>query len=353
MQQLLEMPPLPLATQGLEPVLGQIKSIPEDFVVTEIPAYQPSGEGEFLYLWVEKRDLSGPFLVRELGRLLGIDSSEIGMAGYKDRKAVTRQWISLPKSAEKGLGSMELPGLKILETSRHSNKLRPGHLHGNKFEVFLRTNEGERLQERVKVILARLKEQGLWNFYGEQRFGKNRETLRTGLDLIKGSRVKVPNFLRRLAISAVQSALFNEVLRYRIQNGLHRKVIAGDVLSLLPQEKRCLTRDIQEDQQRLDAGGLAITGPIAGWKVYPEPKEEAMKLEEAIFARFSVPENVWKQQGKLAMGSRRVLVYSCPDIEFRLAEGGIWFSFELGAGAYATELLREITQSELQEEQEC
>lgn len=353
MEKLLEIPSLPLATRGLSPIQGQIKSQCEDFVVSEIPAYAPSGEGEFLYLWIEKKDLSGPFLARELARHLGIDSSEVGMAGYKDRRAVTRQWISLPKAVEKKLPQLEMPGFTILETSRHSNKLRSGHLHGNKFQILLRAAMEPDLPQKMEAILGRLREQGLWNFYGEQRFGKNRETLRIGIELLRGTRSKVANFLRKLAISAVQSGLFNEILRFRIEQGTHRKVLAGDVLSLLPQEKRCLARDLVEDQQRLDQGGLAITGPIAGWKMYPEAQGEALRIEQEIYGRFGIVESLWKQQGKLAMGSRRVLVYPCPKIECRFTSEGVWLEFELGAGAYATELLREVTQQETSEEPEC
>ena len=150
MLNLLDIKPLPLATAGLDPVKGEIKSTPEDFVVEEIPAYEPAGEGDFLYLWVEKRDLSSPYMARSLAKALSIPSMEVGMAGYKDRRSVSRQWISVPGHLEKETDKVEIEGFKILKKSRHGNKLRTGHLHGNQFNILFRSNMDEQNQQKIK-----------------------------------------------------------------------------------------------------------------------------------------------------------------------------------------------------------
>src|SRR5947209_9297667 len=117
----------PLLTADLPGIGGRIKSAPEDFEVEEIPAYEPSGAGDFLYLWVEKRGLGAEYFVRQVARRLGVAADEVGTAGMKDRHAVTRQMVSVPGRAEPNLGQLDGDGLRVLSVSRHSNKLRPGH----------------------------------------------------------------------------------------------------------------------------------------------------------------------------------------------------------------------------------
>src|SRR6476661_282890 len=120
----------PLLTGDVPGLGGKIKSIPEDFEVEEIPAYEPSGQGDFLYLWLEKRDMGAEFFTRQIARRLNTPIGEVGTAGLKDRHAVTRQMVSIPASAEANLAHLEGDGIKVLRVSRHTNKLRPGHLHG-------------------------------------------------------------------------------------------------------------------------------------------------------------------------------------------------------------------------------
>src|SRR6516165_7650936 len=128
----------PLLTADLPGVGGHIKSVPEDFEVEEIPAYEPSGTGEFLHLWIEKRDMGAEYFVRQVARRLDIAVSEVGTAGMKDRRAVTRQRVSVPARAEPRLPQLEGDGIRLLNVSRHGNKLKPGHLHGNRFRILLR-----------------------------------------------------------------------------------------------------------------------------------------------------------------------------------------------------------------------
>src|SRR5215471_12664452 len=117
----------PLWTADLPGTGGRIKSAPEDFEVEEIPAYQPSGNGDFLYLWIEKRDMGAEYFVRQVARRLELPPGEVGTAGMKDRHAVTRQMVSVPAAAEERLGQLEGDGLRVLRVSRHTNKLKPWH----------------------------------------------------------------------------------------------------------------------------------------------------------------------------------------------------------------------------------
>src|SRR5438270_3590774 len=117
--------PPPLVTADLPGIGGRIKTQPEDFEVEEIPAYDPSGEGDFLYLWVQKRGMGAEYFVRQIARLLDVPTNEIGTAGLKDRHAVTRQWVSVPAACEARLATVDDDEVRVLRTSRHTNKLKP------------------------------------------------------------------------------------------------------------------------------------------------------------------------------------------------------------------------------------
>ena len=130
--------PPPLLTADLPGIGGRIKHVPEDFEVEEIPAYEPCGSGDFLYLWMEKRDLGAEYFVRQGARRLGLSPADVGTAGLKDRHAVTRQMVSVPATSEPSLPQLEGDGIRLLSVGRHSNKLKPGHLHGNRFRILIR-----------------------------------------------------------------------------------------------------------------------------------------------------------------------------------------------------------------------
>ena len=225
-----------------------IKSECEDFEVEEIPAYEPSGEGEHLYLWVEKRDASAAFALRQLSRYFGVRERDIGSAGNKDRRAVTRQYYSLlardvdPQLVE--APSFEISRqLRVLKHARHPNKLRRGHLRGNRFQLRVALPEGtldgdrDAIERELAERLRAVEVHGAVNFYGAQRFGHNRETERLGLEMLiearegKIRRSKRDRFLRRLALNAAQSAVFNLTIERRLAlDGGQERVRRGDVL---------------------------------------------------------------------------------------------------------------------------
>jgi tRNA pseudouridine13 synthase len=149
---------------------GRIREELDDFFVEEEPLYQPCGEGEHVYLWIEKRDLSTMEAVRILGHKLGRPARDFGYAGLKDRKGITRQMISLGGVDIDAVRSLELDKMEILSVSRHQNKLRLGHLRGNKFRIRIRGVAPE-AQDRVVPILRLIEELGLPNYFGPQRFG--------------------------------------------------------------------------------------------------------------------------------------------------------------------------------------
>src|SRR4029077_6526506 len=168
--------PPPLFTPDLPGVGGRIRVRPEDFEVEEVPSYEPSGAGDHLYLWVEKRDVGPEFFARTIAQRAGVPVGSVGTAGLKDRHAVTRQWVSVPKEAEPRLKAIDSGGIRVLGISRHVNKLKPGHLRGNRFRLLIRDADRSKA-EALSTILARFHTLGMPSFYGPQRFGRYASTL--------------------------------------------------------------------------------------------------------------------------------------------------------------------------------
>ncbi len=342
----------PLLTGDLPGLGGQIKTVPEDFEVEEIPAYEPSGSGEFLYLWLEKRDMGAEYFLRQISRRLEISERDIGSAGLKDRQAVTRQWVSVPASVETRLTQLEGDGITVLKVDRHTNKLKTGHLRGNRFRILIRNPSPEEdVAAFLSPIVERLTQMGLPNFYGAQRFGNDGETALQGLALLRGEEPptaasgKKPNlknpFLKKLALSAAQSAMFNVYLSQRIQDGFFRQVLAGDVMSKWPQGGLFVAEDVDQEQKRFDSRETVTTGPIFGKKTFPA-KNQAAERESAILSQADLPETAFAGFGKLMPGTRRHNLLYIDDLKFSQETDGIRLTFSLPSGSYATVLLREI-----------
>jgi tRNA pseudouridine13 synthase len=337
----------PMLTSDLPGIGGQIKANPEDFEVEEIPAYEPSGQGEFLYLWIEKRDMGAEYFERQVAKRLGIPNVEVGAAGLKDRRAVTRQWISVPAHVEAKLAQLDGDGIEVLRVSKHSNKLRTGHLHGNRFRILVRNvtqpaPDGARLAES---IVQRIREHGMPNYYGPQRFGKDGETLHLGLALQRGEKSIRQPFLKKLALSAVQSALFNHVLAQRFRDNLLRRVLPGDVMCKIPFGGMFVAEDLDAEQRRFDAREIVTAGPIFGRKTFAAAHEAAAR-EQAALAAFNLTASAFNGFGKLLMGTRRHNLVYVNDLAAADEPNGLRLTFTLPAGSYATVLLRELMKAD-------
>lgn len=352
----------PLFTVEFPGIGGRIKTVPEDFEVEEIHAYHPSGSGPFLYLWIEKRDMGAEYFFRQVARRLGISDRDIGSAGLKDRRAITRQWISVPQEVEPQLAQLEGDGIRVLQVSRHTNKLKIGHLHGNRFRILIRDIDPTiNVEARLTPIVRRLLEQGMPNFYGAQRFGHDGFTLQIGMTLLKNEPIPPDpsgrkhnphnRFLRKLALSAAQSALFNHYLARRIGDGLFRRVIPGDVMCKWPMGGMFVAEDVATEQQRFDSREIVPGGPIFGRKTFPA-REEAAEREASILTEAGIPPNAFHTFGKLMQGTRRHNLIYVDDLACITESEGVRLSFTLPAGSYATVLLREVMKTDVLEEED-
>ena len=340
-------PELPLLTRDVPGVGGAIRVAPEDFEVEEIPAYHPAGEGSHVLAWIEKRDRTTIDAVRELARAIGVHERDVGSAGLKDRRAVTRQYLSFPSPASpEALLAAEVPGVRVLSAARHGNKLKTGHLRGNRFRIVVRgVGQAEEAAARAATVLERLaRAPGAPNWYGEQRFGAGGDNAATGRALVRGERVSVRGPReRRLLISAFQSELFNRYLERRIADRLYDRVVPGELLRVAS-GGMFESSDPAEEQRRLDAGEVVPTGPIFGHEMRrPAPGSEAARREEAILAEEELAPEDFRRVGKLAPGTRRAIAVPLEGRAVRAVEpDAIEVAFSLPAGAYATVILREL-----------
>jgi tRNA pseudouridine13 synthase len=337
-------------TSDLPGIGGTIKRFPKDFEVEEIPAYEPSGAGEHLFLWVEKCGLSAEQLVTHVAQRLDCPSRDIGTAGMKDRQAVTRQFVSVPLKYEARVERLDGDGVRVLDAKPNQNKLRTGHTRGNRFSILIRDVDAGAL-EPARSIGMRIEASGFPNSYGLQRFGSDGGTLRMGCDLLAG-RVKkqsIPyarrRFLLRLALSAAQSELFNRALNSRLHDGLLWTVMEGDVMQRLPSGGPFVARDVPREQERFDAGETVITGPMFGPKMTHPEAEPALREQRVLEASGLSPDQFTKFP-KLTAGTRRGYLVRLQSLTVEPETDGIRLAFALPSGSYATSLVREFQKND-------
>ncbi|MDR9391088.1 MAG: tRNA pseudouridine(13) synthase TruD [Trueperaceae bacterium] len=321
---------------------GRIRSVPEDFVVVERPAYLPAGRGSHLYLRVRKRGLATRDLVRTLVEA-GVPENRIGVAGLKDKHAVTEQWLSLPWAQRAAADVLaEREGVEVLETSRHANKLGIGHLHGNRFTVVVRDVAPD-AEARARAILDDVVARGLPNYVGPQRFGRFGRNAVDGRALLRGETVPGDRRLHRFFVNALQSWIFNDVLAARIRDGHFASLVSGDWARKVATGGTFRVDD--PDVERPRAAAFEITALLAlhGRKVRIS-SDEAGRYERAALARAGVR---WEDlRGR--RGDRRPSRVAVGDVALEGFEDdagrpALRLAFDLPKGAYATSLLREVT----------
>jgi tRNA pseudouridine13 synthase len=331
---------LPRLTEGVPGCGGAFKLVPEDFEVEELPAYLPSGEGEHLYLWVEKRGRDTREVVKALSQALGFPEGEVGVAGMKDRHAITRQLLSVPARAEARLSEFAMDGVSVLWARRHGNKLRTGHLKGNRFRLRLR---GVKDVGAARESLSRLVARGVPNYFGEQRFGRERDNADRGKVLLLGQRLpqRPDRFQRKLYLSAFQSRLFNRALAARLRAGTFDQALLGDVLRKEDTGGLFVCEAPEVDGPRVAAFEVSPAGPIFGPKMTPAAHGVA-EAEAALLVEEGMTLSDFQRGGGETEGTRRPYRVRLGNLELTPEGEDLVLAFELPRGAYATEVLAEL-----------
>jgi tRNA pseudouridine13 synthase len=338
---------------------------PERFLVEEIPAYAPAGEGTHTFLFVEKSGLTTFDAIAAVAAAVGVAARDVGYAGLKDKQATTRQWLSINVATLKGppfppaIGPAGEgpavpypigPGLTILAAARHPHKLRLGHLRGNRFEVVL---TGSASDDDLAALRARFEElaaRGVPNRYGEQRFGADAGNASRGLDLLRGARHERDKRKRKLMLSALQSAVFNRALELRATRGALTAVIPGDVLKKTDTGGLFVSTEPEVDQRRVDAGELVPTAPLPGGReIEPPPGTPARALEDEAIAAVGATREDFARGGRDLPGARRPVLLRLADAAFceeasaHLGTRAVRLRFTLPAGGYATVVVSSLT----------
>jgi tRNA pseudouridine13 synthase len=380
---------------------GSIRNEPEDFQVDEIPLYEPCGEGDHLYLRVEKTGLSTYALLRELANALDCNEREIGYAGLKDANAITRQTVSVPLRKPEDVKGLNIRGVNILSARLHRNKLKPGHLSGNQFVIHIHEPDEDSCG-RARDILKVLSNRGVPNRFGRQRYGSLGNSHRVGkailnnqfsiavdeiigapeaiehpgwkaaaesyrrgdiagaletlpphcrpernlLNMLKDGRShhkaikSLPRKLLKLYISAYQSSLFDRMVDMRMAT--FGQLWAGDIAFKHDNGACFKVTDPAAEQPRADDFEISPTAPLYGYKVKLATAHAGL-LEESLLESEKLTLASFRLPGGLAMeGERRPLRVPIHGVRCEKSERGMTLSFSLPKGSFATTVLDEV-----------
>lgn len=318
---------------------GRIRAFPEDFEVQEIPLITPSNEGNHLWLEIEKRGANTDWVARQLASLAGVAGREVGYAGMKDRHGVTRQWFSigLQEAGDVDWKGWQMADARIITACRHHRKLKRGALRGNRFRLVIRDLEGNTndLAGRLETV----KEAGVPNYFGPQRFGHG------GFNVVRGSQWlkrggRLPRNKKSIYLSSVRSFLFNELLSRRVEDRSWNRLIDGDIACLdgshstfpcrMPDpelDRRCAEFDIHP-------GGL-----LAGRNGVGAERDAAAVEQAALADHHALLQGLEKAGMRAARRSLRLV----PRVmSWNLSGAELQLGFELPPGGYATSVLREL-----------
>lgn len=380
---------------------GSIRHQPEDFQVDEIPLYEPCGEGDHLFVRVEKCGLTTYDLLRELAVALNCKERDLGYAGLKDARAITRQTVSVPLRKPEDVTGLAIPGVKILSACLHRNKLRPGHLAGNHFRIRIHHPVPEALS-RADAILGVLQDIGVPNRFGEQRYGSLgnshrigrailREDFSRAIDEIVGDPHQIshsgwqqaarayragdlqtalaklprhcrpehrllemlrdgksprkavfamPRKLLRLYLSAYQSSLFDRMIDMRLAT--LERLWPGDLAYKHVNGACFLVTDADAEQPRADSFEISPTAPLFGYKT-KLAEGQAGLLEQSLLDKEQLTLASFRLSGGLAMeGERRPVRVPIQAPECHQEDNNLLVSFSLPKGSFATTVLDEV-----------
>lgn len=360
---------LPCLTADLPGTGGIIRQTPEDFQVDERPAYAPCGSGTHQYVWIEKRGIDTNHAVRLLAKFLRRPERDFGVAGLKDKQACTRQYISIEHVPLERFAEFTDERLKIVSVTAHGNKLKVGHLKGNRFSIAVREPalSPDAAVARAQAILDRLETSGLPNFYGPQRFGREGANVARAYRKLAGRPLPEtlsPHWggladvsaladprpgspLETFLQNSLQSALFNAVVAARLAAGSLGTLIPGDLAFLHRNGAVFSIADAAAattEQPRATGKLFEISpsGPLFGRRM-TAPTAAALAIEQSALQAWQLDDSHWQSPlMKHAPGARRPLRVPLENVALAALTDGYRVEFDLPAGSYATVVTNEL-----------
>ena len=325
---------------------AQFKQQAADFIVEEDLGYSPSGDGEHVFLWIEKQDTNTAFVAEQLAKFSGLPLRNISYAGRKDKYALTRQWFGVHLGSKQELewNKFNLDKVSILDVTRNQKKLRTGGLRGNRFEICLRDLEAfdqKALEQRLELI----KKCGVLNYFGQQRFGLQHDegagNLLMAKRMLDGEVIRNRN-KRSMIISAMRAWLFNEFIEARLLAGLSTQAIIGDALNLAGSNSFFVHDGTDQNiAQRVEDRDLLITAPMWG-KGNLSTQAQALELEQECAHKYA---SVCLQLEALGLKQERRPIRMYPEnMTWQLEDKHLRLSFQLRSGCFATSVLNELVE---------
>ncbi|MEH6583752.1 MAG: tRNA pseudouridine(13) synthase TruD [Halioglobus sp.] len=319
-----------------------IRARPEDFVVHELLGFELSGEGEHVFLHLEKRELNTVELQERIARLSGVPARDVGFSGMKDRNAVTRQWFSVGLAGKPvpDWSELELPGdVGVLEVKRHSRKLKRGVHKANRFQLRLSALQCERAE--LESRLQRVAVEGVPNYFGEQRFGRGGQTLVQAQQWMGAGRRKLTRNKRSLYLSALRSWVFNDLLAHRVGQQSWNRVAVGEVCMLQGTRSRfCYEAGEEGVLSRCHRGDIHPGLPLWG-KGRAEASPAVVSEQQTLLEGHLATCEFLEREGlSLDYRSARLMA---DDFCWQFCDdGSLLLEFSLGPGGYATAVLAEL-----------
>ena len=341
-------------TDFLDEPPASIRTSPADFEVEEQLGFELEGQGEHLWLWIEKEGVNTAWVAENLARFAACSPREVGVSGLKDRHAIARQWFSVPvkkldlQRLEKGmvLGDTGQAGrITLLSWALHSRKLRRGTHRANRFKIRVRDIHSDR--SLLEARLHRIATTGVPNYFGEQRFGHNGENVNRCLALAgeagngdKRKGKKLSRNKRSLYLSAGRSWLFNQVLSQRVQQRTWNQALPGDLMQLSGSRSHFLAETVDaEIHNRVNQMDIHPTGPLWG-RDKPATRGAVAEEEQAVAGQWSELVAILEREG--LKQERRSLRLEIEQLEWQFLDTDLELRFDLVAGGFATALLREL-----------
>lgn len=327
---------------GKPNVSGNYKQHNTDFIVNEDLGYELDNEGEHVFVQIQKEGCNTLFVAEQLAKFANLPIRSVGYAGLKDRNAVTTQYYGLhiPGKQTPDFSQFVLEGCKVLSVTRHKKKLRIGNLKGNSFTLVLRNiSDSQQLETRLQLI----RQLGVPNYFGEQRFGHDDHNLTQAMRWANGEIAIKDRKKRSFYLSAARSAIFNDLVSRRISNNMFNKVINGDVLQLAQRGSWFVATvaELQDLQQRVNHGDLNITAPMVGDSQL-STTNAALEFETTCINDNWLPFLKLFNQERLAT-VRRSIILRPQNFNWHWNDKTtITINFWLPAGCYATSVLREL-----------